>query len=611
MKRDTGSEATAEAPPAPDVLVTGATGFIGRWLVPELTRLGHVVLVALRKANARSKAYRRWVAEHGGNPESLVFHEVDLDRDDLGLPQGAGEAIHDVFHLAGRYEFGISRAEAHRINVEGSLRVLRWAAKRPALRRYVLVSGYRVAAPEVIAEVGPGPLDDAKRDRLYRRLGAYEASKFEEHLTVQDESKRLGVPLSLVNPASVIGDSETGETTQFIGLTSTVRDLFNGKMPAMAGGPDIFVPVVTVDYLARFMARLPEYPDTAGRSYWLLDQRTPNLPELVQWVADYTGVKAPTHSLPVGLVAALPRALTGVEPETLSFLSTLRYDTQSADELASRMGLTMPDVSTSLGRWVDFLVASRFGDQASDPTGHFIATAGCRTFVAGERRRPDKVLLHGLPLDSESWREVEARFSGLPLRLDLAGLGRSSASGDGDPLAWMNDLFGGIESRPVLVGHSLGCEPALRFAVQRPEAIKTLVLVSPFFLQARPSWPMTCPAMMSVLFRFSDPERLPERLLGAGAQMSPALMSAARNLKRRGVSRRTAEALSEAASPALRDELRELVARVQVPVRLIVGEHDALLHEVPGMDVVTIPDAGHYPQLSHPEALASAIERVV
>ena len=611
MTQNTDSETTAGPPPSPDVLVTGATGLIGRWLVPELTRLGHVVLVALRQANTRAEAYRRWVADHGGDPERLVFHEVDLDRDDLGLPQRAGESVRDVFHLAARYEFGMSREEARRVNVHGSLRVLRWAAERPALRRYVLVSGYRVAAPEVIAEVGPGPLNDAKRDDLYQRLGAYEASKFEEHLTVQDEAKKLGVPLSLVNPASVIGDSETGETTQFIGLTSTIRDLFNGKMPAMAGGPDIFVPVITVDYVARFMARLPEYPDAAGGSYWLLDQRTPNLPELVRWVAEHAGVKAPTRSLPVGLIATLPRALTGVEPETLSFLSTLRYDTHSADELASRMGLTMPALWPSLGRWLDFLVASRFGDQTSDPAGRFIETAGGRAFVAGEVKHPDNVLLHGLPLDSESWRDVEAQFSGSSLRVDLAGLGRSSASSDPDPLAWMNGLFAGIESPPVLVGHSLGCEPALRFAVQHPEAIKALVLVSPFFLQSRPSWPMTCPATMSAVFRFSDQERLPERLLGAGAQMSPALESAAWNLKRGGVSRRTAVALSGAASPALRDELRKLLARVQVPVRLIVGEHDALLQEAPNIDVVTIPAAGHYPQLTHAEAVASVIERAV
>ncbi len=74
------------------------------------------------------------------------------------------------------------------------------------------------------------------------------------------------------------------------------------------------------------------------------------------------------------------------------------------------------------------------------------------------------------------------------------------------------------------------------------------------------------------------------------------------------MSRRTAEALSGAASPALRNELRDLLTRVQVPVRLIVGEHDALLHEVPDIDLVTIPDAGHYPQLTHAEAVASVIE---
>jgi uncharacterized protein YbjT (DUF2867 family) len=38
--------------PDPDTLVTGATGFIGRWLLLELTRAGRQVAVLLRRRAA-------------------------------------------------------------------------------------------------------------------------------------------------------------------------------------------------------------------------------------------------------------------------------------------------------------------------------------------------------------------------------------------------------------------------------------------------------------------------------------------------------------------------------------------------------------------------------
>jgi hypothetical protein len=71
--------------------------------------------------------------------------------------------------------------------------------------------------------------------------------------------------------------------------------------------------------------------------------------------------------LPVGLVRRLPRALTGVDPETLTFLSEDRYDTSSADALAAAAGLSHPPVKDALRHWADRLIADHFG---STPTAH-------------------------------------------------------------------------------------------------------------------------------------------------------------------------------------------------------------------------------------------------
>jgi hypothetical protein len=138
-----------------------------------------------------------------------------------------------------------------------------------------------------------------------------------------------------------------------------VIDLIQGRLPALVGGPSTFVPVVTVDYLARFMALLPTLPHTEGQSYWVLDDDTPPLPDLLRLVADHHGVRAPRLRIPVGLLKRLPASLTRADPETLSFLSSDRYPTGPANSLATAHGLHHSDISAALHRWSEHLVGSR------------------------------------------------------------------------------------------------------------------------------------------------------------------------------------------------------------------------------------------------------------
>jgi hypothetical protein len=102
--------------------------------------------------------------------------------------------------------------------------------------------------------------------------------------------------------------------------------------------------VVTVDHLARFMALLPKPDKTAGASHWILDDDTPTLPDPLRVIGAHHQVKVPRLRIPVGLVKALPVALTLADPETPSFLSTDRYPTGPANDIARAHGLNKPDV---------------------------------------------------------------------------------------------------------------------------------------------------------------------------------------------------------------------------------------------------------------------------
>jgi nucleoside-diphosphate-sugar epimerase/pimeloyl-ACP methyl ester carboxylesterase len=551
-----------------DTIVFGATGFIGRSLVAELLGRGRRVAAAVR-----NDTLTPWLAARGVDTGGLTLVAADITRPLTGLPE-----VRDVYNAAGRYAFGMSADEARAVNVTGALNVLEWAATLPAPRRLVHISGYRVSA------------DGGGRART--GVGAYSASKVAGDTAVRARARELGVPLTIANPSAVIGPG------QYIGPAALVADLWNGRLPALPGGPDTFLPVVDLDYFARFLAEIPAAP--AGEHHWVLDDATPPLPELVRTVADHIGVRAPRRTVPTGLLRRLPRRLTGADPETLGFLATDRYPTASARRLAASAGLEMPPVGDVLRAWADDLVATRFGAASPPPAPYgFQRVAGCRTWVTGERHRPAHVLLHGLPMNADLWGPVAARLGGPVLAPDLPGLGRS-APGPGID-AWLADLLHPVRTRPVLVAHSLACGPALRFAAAHPERVAGVVLVAPAFLQAAGSRAGRSVLAAPVLRRMSA-ARLAATL---GLPEGPEVASAAADLRRPGAARRVVAALRSAA--AERERHQGLLGRVGVPVRIIAGSADPLTVPV-DRPVAEVAGAGHHLQLTHPAEVARLLE---
>lgn len=591
---------------SPDAVVFGATGLIGRWTLLHLLAEGRPVAAVLRDPARTEDGLRTWLRDHGSPDDRLTIVTGDITGgENLALDPADDRrlaAVRDVFNAAALYRFGLGRAEARAANVDGAVNVLRWASTRLDLRRLVHVSGYRVGLDPHPRHPIPGP----ELDELYRLKGAYEGSKTEGDAAVRVLAAELGVPLTVVNPSSVIGHSATGEAGQYIGLADVVRDLWRGKLPALPGNARTFVPVVTVDHLARFMSVTPVHDHGPEALHWTLDTDTPELPDLVRLLAVHLGVKAPKRHIPVSLLRRLPRKLTGADPETLGFLTDDRYDTTSADRLAEAAGLRQPPVGPSLLRWADRLVADGFGASPATLPGGFHDVGGSRTYLAGDRTAPAFVLLHGLPLDSESWRGVLGELGAEKVLVaDLPGLGRSAAT-TATPLEWLTDLLAPVGSKPVIVAHSAASAPAMRYAAMHPGRVGGVVLVSPYFLQARASWALRTPWIAGPALRRMSADRLAGTLVGGGAHV--AIDSAAEQLHRPGVARRTARWLRDAQRT---DERAELLALLQEldSVHILAGERDPLITDPGSVAVTTIPNAGHHPQLTHPAAVAAAIRR--
>ncbi|WP_338864911.1 SDR family oxidoreductase [Myxococcus stipitatus] len=336
-----------------DSLVIGSTGLIGRWLVPELTRQGRRVALLSRHVQTRAQEYQDWMAALGGEPRHLVFMEGDLDAPRLGLSpedEASLQGVRDVFHLGARFAWHLPPEVARRTNVEGSRAVVELTSRLPARRRLVLIGGYRIGPRlDATGSVIPAP------ELSFSGAGAYEASKGLAHRVALETAAQLGVPITSVHPASVVGDSRTGATVQRLGLGDTLQRIHAGKTPVLLGSAETFVPVVSVDVMARFLAGVVEFPETRGQEYTLLDPATPPLHELLRWAAKRSGRSAPRIALPVSWVRWLPERLLGTAAESLDFLDTARYPVEPTLALARRMGLELPPVTTVLERWFDFL----------------------------------------------------------------------------------------------------------------------------------------------------------------------------------------------------------------------------------------------------------------
>jgi hypothetical protein len=383
-------------------------------------------------------------------------------------------------------------------------------------------------APSVALHHASYPMEEQERARFYRERGGYEASKHESFLALQHFAANSSLRMTGVHPSGVIGDARTGETTQLTGLAELVAQLFEGKLAALPGNERTFVPVVTVDYLARFLASVPERTQTEGQELCVLDPSTPNLHALVGRLAEHLHVRAPRLAVPVGLVKALPRALTGVEPESLTFLSEDRYDTSAAEAHADAVGLKHAPLDESLAHWCDHLVSTRF---LSD-TGADRGALRDGVYCVGDPQSADVVYLHGLPFNGDAWKPVADRVGARHARVDLPGLGRSAEASP----EWLARLLGKRRRAVVLVGHSLGAARAVAFAHAHPEKVAALVLVAPAFLQRPAPLTLRLHPLVRGALRRAPPEELQQRLAPElQGDTHPAFVSACRDLARLSV----------------------------------------------------------------------------
>lgn len=338
-----------------ECFVTGGTGFIGQHLIACLSSKGHTVLVLMRRPE-RLAALREQVDQLGGVATKVFAVAGDLAQESIGLSHADREVLRQsrvVFHLGAHFAWGLSMEQARAVNVEGSRRVALLAAEQDS--RLVMFGGYMLKNAEQLQRIG---IDIAHPEltnwpAVYRRVGAYEASKLEAHFSTLGVMSAAGGEMAVVHPATVCGHSRTGHILDGQPLAELIRNLVLGKLTAVPGTADHWLPLVTVDDLVELAAACAFDPGMAGKELLALDGQSPGLRELLAEVAVPLDVKSPNHHIPLWLLKLLLRIgpiahILNANAESLEFIQTARFNTEEVERFRQKHGIVKPDMHQSL-----------------------------------------------------------------------------------------------------------------------------------------------------------------------------------------------------------------------------------------------------------------------
>lgn len=281
------------------ILLTGATGFVGGALLRYLSTAGACVVAAVRSSGTRRFSER-------------VFEVGDIS---AGTQWGSAlEGITVVVHTAARAHISQEVSsdpltEYRGVNVEGTLNLARQAAAA-GVKRFVFISSIGVngnvnVRPFTALDI-PHPMEP------------YAQSKWEAEQGLWRIQQETGMELVIIRPPLVYGPEAPGN------FGSLVRWIGKG-IPLPLGAIHNRRSLVGIDNLVDLIVRCIDHPAAANQVFLAGDGRDLSTTELLRLVGDAMGRPARLIPVPAG-VLKLSAALLGRKAMAQRLLGSLQVD---------------------------------------------------------------------------------------------------------------------------------------------------------------------------------------------------------------------------------------------------------------------------------------------
>lgn len=253
------------------ILLTGATGFIGRHLVPQLLSQGHILVMPVRRPDMKI----------AGHATSYL-----QDFDDNGTWSALMQGVDVLIHLAGRAhvlkeEQGDPTQLFQQANVDFPMRLAKIAASNQ-VKRFVFVSS--------IGVMGPATTKPFSVDNLPAPIEPYAKSKWLAECMLTEFSQQHGLELVIVRPPLVYGPGAPGNFGRLLSLAKL-------RMPLPFGAVHNQRSFISVQNLADFLRLCAVHSEAAGHTFLVCDGQDISTTELLTKIRHQLG--RPIWLLPV------------------------------------------------------------------------------------------------------------------------------------------------------------------------------------------------------------------------------------------------------------------------------------------------------------------------
>ncbi len=285
--------------------VTGATGFIGRFLIERLLeREGEIAVLVREGSRGRlDELIGRW-----GGADRIRPVVGDLGEDRLGVSDDDVEYlkgnVEHFFHLAAIYDMTADDETNERLNVEGTKHAVD------------LANALEVGHLHHVSSVAAGGnYDGYFREDMFDEgqelPSPYHRTKFESEKIARNRST---VPWRVYRPAVVVGHSQTGEMDKidgpyyFFTAIKKLRHLLPEWVPL--AGPELgHTNIVPVDYVAGALDYIAHQPDLDGQAFHLIAPKATRSGEVLNTFAK--AAHAPQLSLRIDkrIIDSLPKGV--------------------------------------------------------------------------------------------------------------------------------------------------------------------------------------------------------------------------------------------------------------------------------------------------------------
>ncbi|WP_411115448.1 type I polyketide synthase [Streptomyces sp. 029-5] len=362
-----------------EILLTGATGFLGAFLLRDLMRTtearvhclvrGDDPAEALARLRAGLEWYRVWDSVH---EDRLSIVLGDLGEERLGLSEERfdelARTVDVVYHNGARVHWLHPYSSLRAANVAGTQEVLRLAARhRTVPVHYVSTVGVFDGARE------PGvPLTVTDPTGPAEALpSGYLQSKWVAEQIIELARER-GMPVSVYRVDVISGDTEHGacQTRDFVwlGLKGILQ---SGAAPAGVGGRFHLLPV---DYVSGAILGVSRRPESAGGTFHLFNRSSLSLVRCVEYLRslgyrldelDWNSWRERVRADRDNAIRPLLHAFEMMTSDTDAFYPPI--DTSETEAALAGSGLVCPPLTAELfARYVEFFVEA----------GHFPAASG-------------------------------------------------------------------------------------------------------------------------------------------------------------------------------------------------------------------------------------------